>query len=251
MGALDIGFIGLGIMGTPMTGHLLKGGHRLAMHTRSAVPAPIAASSAKVCASGRKMAQAREIVIIMVPDTPDVGRVLFGEDGVAEGLTSGKVVMDMSSISSVETQRHAQQIETLGCDCIDAPVSGGDVGARNATLSIMCGARQAAFDRVRPVLEPLGKDIARVGAIGDGQTCKVANQIVVASTINAAAERLLFGARAGAGPTRVRQTPHGGLATSSIQDILGERMIQRTLRDHSGMVPALEKLSGLEIGQEV
>lgn len=228
MATHDIGFIGLGIMGTPMAGHLIKGGHRLAVHTRSAVPAPIAASSAKVCVSGREVAQAAEIVIIMVPDTPDVGKVLFGEAGVAEGLTSGKVVVDMSSISPVETKQYAQRIEALGCDYIDAPVSGGDVGARNATLSIMCGARQAAFDRVRPVFELLGKNITRVGDIGDGQTCKVANQIVVALTINAVAEGLLFAARAGADPARVRQALLGGLATSRILEILGERMIQRT-----------------------
>ncbi len=226
--ALNIGFIGLGIMGTPMAGHLIQGGHRLAVHTRGQVPESIAASGAKVCANGREVAQASDIVIVMVPDTPDVGAVLFDDDGVAAGLSKGKVVVDMSSISPVETKEYAKKIEALGCDYIDAPVSGGDVGAKNATLSIMCGAKPEVFERVRPVFELMGKNITRVGAIGDGQTCKVANQIVVALTINAVAEGLLFASRAGADPAKVRQALLGGLATSRILEILGERMIKRT-----------------------
>ncbi len=226
--SLNIGFIGLGIMGTPMAGHLIQGGHQLAVHTRSAVPESIASSGAKVCANGREVAQASDIIIIMVPDTPDVGAVLFGEGGVAEGLSAGKVVVDMSSISPVETKAYAERVEALGCDYVDAPVSGGDVGARNATLSIMCGAKPAVFERVKPVFELMGKNITLVGGIGDGQTCKVANQIVVALTINAVAEGLLFASRAGADPAKVRQALLGGLATSRILEILGERMIKRT-----------------------
>lgn len=227
--ALNIGFIGLGIMGTPMAGHLIKGGHKLAVHTRSQAPAEIVDAGATVCANGREVAQASDIIIIMVPDTPDVGQVLFGEDGVAEGLSAGKVVVDMSSISPVETKQYAEKIAALGCDYVDAPVSGGDVGARNASLSIMCGARPEVFERVKPVFELMGKNITRVGNIGDGQTCKVANQIVVALTINAVAEGLLFAARAGADPAKVREALLGGLATSRILEILGERMIKRTV----------------------
>ncbi|HNU09897.1 MAG TPA: 2-hydroxy-3-oxopropionate reductase [Rubrivivax sp.] len=226
--ALDIGFIGLGIMGTPMAGHLIKGGHRVHLHTRSKLPQELVDAGGKPCASGKEVAQKAEIVIVMVPDTPDVGKVLFGEGGVAEGLSKGKVVVDMSSISPVETKEYAQKIEALACDYLDAPVSGGDVGARNATLSIMCGGKPEVFERVKPVFELMGKNITRVGGIGDGQTCKVANQIVVALTINAVAEGLLFAARAGADPAKVRQALLGGLATSRILEILGERMIKRT-----------------------
>lgn len=224
---LNIGFIGLGIMGTPMAGHLIAGGHNLAVYTRSKLPEAIAQTSAKACANAREVAQASDIIILMVPDTPDVGNVLFGENGLAEGLSAGKVVIDMSSISPVETKEYAARVEALGCDYLDAPVSGGDVGAKNATLSIMCGGKPEVFERVQPVLALLGKNITLVGGTGDGQTCKVANQIVVALTINAVAEGLLFAARAGADPAKVRQALMGGLATSRILDILGERMIAR------------------------
>jgi 2-hydroxy-3-oxopropionate reductase len=224
---LKIGFIGLGIMGTPMAGHLIRGGHQLYVHTRGKVPAEIAESNATQCVNARGVAERADIVITMLPDTPDVAAVLFGENGVAEGLTPGKVVVDMSSISPVETKDFARRIEALGADYLDAPVSGGDVGARNATLSIMCGGKPEVFERLQPVLALMGKNITRVGGSGDGQTCKVANQIVVALTINAVAEGLLFAARAGADTAQVRQALLGGLATSRILDVLGERMIQR------------------------
>ena len=174
------------------------------------------------------MAQRADIVITMVPDTPDVADALFGEGGAAQGLSAGKIVVDMSSISPVETKRFAQRIEALGCDYLDAPVSGGEVGARNASLSIMVGGKPEVFERVKPVFECMGKNITLVGGSGDGQTCKVANQIVVALTINAVAEGLLFAARAGADAAKVRSALMGGLATSRILDILGERMIKRT-----------------------
>ena len=226
--ALNIGFIGLGIMGTPMAGHLIKAGHKVFLHSRGKVPGELTEAGGSACASGKEVAQKADIVIIMVPDTPDVGKVLFAENGVAEGLTRGKVVIDMSSISPVETKEYAAKIEALGCDYIDAPVSGGDVGAKNATLSIMCGGKNEVFERVKPVLACMGKNITRVGGTGDGQTCKVANQIVVALTINAVSEGLLFAARAGADPAKVREALLGGLATSRILEILGERMIKRT-----------------------
>ena len=223
-----IGFIGLGIMGTPMALNLIKAGHQLFVYTRGKVHADIAASSATQCTSPRGVAERADVIFTMVPDTPDVEKVLFAENGVAAGLSKGKTVVDMSSISPIETKAFAKRINELGCDYLDAPVSGGDVGARNATLSIMCGGKPAAFERARPVLELMGKNITLVGGTGDGQTCKVANQIVVALTINAVAEGLLFAARAGADPAKVRQALLGGLATSRILEILGERMIKRT-----------------------
>ena len=225
---LKIGFIGLGIMGAPMAGHLLKAGHQLSVFTRSKVPEAIAADGATLCPSAKSVAQSADIIITMLPDTPDVAEVLFGESGVASGLSAGKTVVDMSSISPVETKQFAKKIEALGCDYLDAPVSGGEVGAKNATLSIMAGGKEEVFARVRPVFEVMGKNITLVGANGDGQTCKVANQIVVALTINAVAEGLLFAAKAGADTAKVRQALMGGLATSRILDILGERMIKRT-----------------------
>ncbi|KQP35187.1 2-hydroxy-3-oxopropionate reductase [Pseudorhodoferax sp. Leaf274] len=229
---LKIGFIGLGVMGTPMAGHLIKAGHQLFLHTLGKVPAALAETSATQCTSARGVAERADIVITMLPDTPDVAAVLFGEDGVAAGLSNGgagKLVIDMSSISPVETQDFARRIEALGADYLDAPVSGGDVGARNATLSIMCGGKPEAFERARPVLAAMGKNITRVGGSGDGQSCKVANQIVVALTIQAVAEGLLFAARAGADPARVREALLGGLASSRILEVLGERMVARTV----------------------
>jgi 2-hydroxy-3-oxopropionate reductase len=225
---LKIGFIGLGIMGTPMAGHLIKAGHQLFVHTLGKLPDEIAASSATACPSARAVAERADIIITMVPDTPDVAAALFSDSGVAAGLSKGKVVVDMSSISPVETKEFARKIKALGCDYLDAPVSGGDVGAKNATLSIMVGGDEAVFERVKPVFELMGKNITLVGGNGDGQTCKVANQIVVALTINAVAEGLLFASRAGADPAKVRQALMGGLATSRILDILGDRMIKRT-----------------------
>jgi len=225
---LRIGFIGLGIMGAPMAAHLIRGGHDLFVYTRGKMPEAIAESRATKCLDAKGVAQRSDIIILMVPDTPDVGDALFGDTGVAKGLSAGKTVVDMSSISPVETKAYAKKIEALGCHYLDAPVSGGDVGAKNATLSIMVGGNQEVFDRVRPVFELMGKNITLVGSTGDGQTCKVANQIVVALTINAVAEGLLFAAKAGADPAKVRQALMGGLATSRILEVHGERMINRT-----------------------
>ncbi len=222
-----IGFIGLGIMGAPMAGHLLRAGHALQVHTRSRVPEALVQAGANACPNPRAVAERSDIVILMLPDTPDVADVLFAEQGVAAGLRKGSVVVDMSSISPVETRSYAQRIEAMGAEYLDAPVSGGDVGARNATLSIMVGGKPEVFERVKPVFEAMGKNITRVGDSGAGQTCKVANQIVVALTIQAVAEGLLFAARAGADPAQVRQALLGGLATSRILDVLGDRMIQR------------------------
>jgi 2-hydroxy-3-oxopropionate reductase len=225
---MQVGFIGLGIMGTPMAGHLLRGGHDLHLHSRSGVPSELTAAGGRACGSGREVAQAAEVILIMVPDTPDVDTVLFGPGGVAEGLTAGKVVADMSSISPVATKAFARRIEALGCDYLDAPVSGGQVGAKNATLTIMVGGPPQAFDRVAPLFGLMGKNITRVGGHGDGQTAKVANQIIVALNIEAVAEALLFAAKAGADPAKVRQALLGGFANSRVLEVHGERMIQRT-----------------------
>ena len=222
-----VGFIGLGIMGQPMVGHLIDAGHQLSLFSISGVPAALA-SRGKACRSGKEVAENSDIIIVMVPDTPDVEKVLFSKDGVADGLSKGKIVVDMSSISPVATKEFAKRVNDLGCEYIDAPVSGGDIGAKQATLSIMCGGSQAAFDKVKPIFEKLGKNITLVGGNGDGQTCKVANQIVVALTIEAVAEALLFASRAGADPAKVRQALMGGLATSRILELHGDRMIKRT-----------------------
>ena len=223
-----IGFIGLGIMGRPMALNLIKGGHSLFLHSRSGVPQDLTSAGGRACGSSREVASQADIIITMVPDTPDVEAVLFGADGVAQGLSAGKTVVDMSSISPIATKTFATRIGELGCDYLDAPVSGGEVGAKNATLSIMVGGSEAVFARVRPVFELMGKNITRVGGSGDGQTCKVANQIVVALTIEAVGEALLFASKAGADPARVRQALMGGFAASRILEVHGERMINRT-----------------------
>jgi len=224
----DVGFIGLGIMGTPMAGHLIKGGHRVFVHSRSSVPAELIDAGGIACASSREVAQKSDIVITMVPDTPDVEAVLFAEGGVAQGLSPGKIVVDMSSISPMATKRFATRINEHGCEYVDAPVSGGEVGAKAATLTIMVGGTEKAFNRVKPLFDLMGKNVNLVGANGDGQTTKVANQIIVALTIEAVGEALLFAAKAGADPAKVRTALMGGFASSRILEVHGERMVKRT-----------------------
>jgi 2-hydroxy-3-oxopropionate reductase len=224
-----IGFIGVGIMGRPMAGHLQKAGHELFLvKHRSPLPKELTDGGAVACGSCKEVAQKAEIIITMVPDTPDVEKVLFGTNGVAEGLSSGKTVVDMSSIAPVATKEFAKKINELGCDYFDAPVSGGEVGAKNAALTIMVGGPQASFDKVKPLFELMGKNITLIGDNGAGQTAKVANQIVVALTIEAVSEALVFAAKAGVDPARVRQALLGGFAGSRILEVHGERMIKRT-----------------------
>jgi 2-hydroxy-3-oxopropionate reductase len=224
-----IGFIGVGIMGRPMAGHLQKAGHELFLvKHRSPLPKELTDGGAVACGSCKEVAQKAEIIITMVPDTPDVEKVLFGTNGVAEGLSSGKTVVDMSSIAPVATKEFAKKINELGCDYFDAPVSGGEVGAKNAALTIMVGGPQATFDKVKPLFELMGKNITLIGDNGAGQTAKVANQIVVALTIEAVSEALVFAAKAGVDPARVRQALLGGFAGSRILEVHGERMIKRT-----------------------
>ena len=231
---MNIGFIGLGIMGAPMALHLVKAGHTVHVNTRSKVPAEITAAGAVTCANPAEVARAAEVVFTMVPDTPDVEKVLFGANGVAAGLAGGqsgaarKVVVDMSSISPMATKDFARRINELGADYVDAPVSGGEVGAKAASLTIMCGGDPAVFERVRPLLEKMGKNITLVGGNGDGQTTKVANQIIVALNIAAVGEALLFASKAGADPAKVRQALMGGFAASRVLEVHGDRMVQRT-----------------------
>jgi len=225
---MKLGFIGLGIMGKPMAGHLMAAGHTLFVHSRSGVPAEVLAQGAQACASPAEVAQKADIIFTMVPDTPHVQEVLFGEQGIAKGLSAGKTVVDMSSISPIATKNFAAQINALGCDYLDAPVSGGEVGAKAASLTIMVGGSEATFNKVHPLFSVMGKNITLIGENGSGQTCKVANQIIVALNIEAVGEALLFAAKAGADPAKVRQALMGGLATSRILELHGERMIKRT-----------------------
>ena len=222
-----VGFIGLGIMGKPMAQHLIAAGHEVYLQTRSGVPEDLIAAGGKACASAAEVAKAAEIVITMVPDTPDVERVLFGEGGVAEGLSPGKIVVDMSSIGPVETKAFATKIEEIGCRYLDAPVSGGEVGAKAATLTIMVGGREDTFATVKPLFELMGKNITLVGENGAGQITKVANQIIVALNIEAVSEALLLASKAGADPARVREALMGGFANSKVLEVHGERMIKR------------------------
>ncbi|WP_233863432.1 2-hydroxy-3-oxopropionate reductase [Paraburkholderia adhaesiva] len=222
-----IGFIGLGIMGSHMARNLIKGGHSLTVNGKYPVPDDLRTQT-QVVADSTAVAQAADVVIIMVPDTPDVANVLFADDGVASGLSTGKLVIDMSSISPLDTQEFAKKINALGCDYLDAPVSGGEVGAREATLTIMVGGPQKSFDIAKPLFELMGKNISLIGDNGAGQTCKVANQIIVALNIEAVAEALLFASRSGADPERVRRALMGGFASSRILEVHGERMTKRT-----------------------
>lgn len=223
----NIGFIGLGIMGTPMAKHLIDGGHTLYVHTRSKTPRTLLESGAIECTSAREVAQQSQFIIVMVPDTPHVEDVLFSENGVAAGLTAGKTVIDMSSISPIATKDFARRINALDCEYLDAPVSGGEVGAKAGTLTIMVGGKLSTFEKALPILQLMGKNITLVGKNGDGQTCKVANQIIVALNIEAVAEALLFAAKAGADPARVREALMGGFASSRILEVHGERMVKR------------------------
>ena len=230
---MNIGFIGLGIMGTPMALHLLDAGHTLLVHTRGALPEAVAGTAAVPCPDAQTVARQAEVIFTMVPDTADVEAVLFSEHGVAAGLQARAagprpVVVDMSSISPLATKQFAQRINALGADYIDAPVSGGEVGAKAASLTIMCGGDEAVFNRVLPLLQAMGKNITLVGGNGDGQTTKVANQIIVALNIAAVGEALVFASKAGADPAKVRQALMGGFAASRILEVHGERMIKRS-----------------------
>jgi 2-hydroxy-3-oxopropionate reductase len=223
-----LGFIGLGIMGAPMAGHLRAAGHELYVTTRSQVPPALLDAGAVACKTAADVTRQAEVIFTMVPDTPDVAKVLFGENGIASALGKGKTVVDMSSISPIETQEFAKKVEASGADWLDAPVSGGEVGAKAASLTIMVGGKDEVFARVQPLLALMGKNITHVGPAGAGQITKVANQIIVALNIAAVGEALVFASMAGADPARVRQALMGGFAASRVLEVHGERMIKRT-----------------------
>ena len=224
-----IGFIGTGIMGLPMAQNLQKAGHSLFLsehHDRA--PAALVEAGAVALANPKEVAQGAEFIIIMVPDTPQVEDVLFRENGIAEGVGPNKLVIDMSSISPSATKQFAEKINATGARYLDAPVSGGEVGAKAGTLSIMVGGSEDSFARALPLFQAMGKNITLVGENGDGQTAKVANQIIVALNIQAVGEALLFAAKNGADPARVREALMGGFAGSKILEVHGERMIKGT-----------------------
>jgi len=223
-----VAFVGLGIMGTTMAGHLRAAGHELYLYDIQPVPRQLVEKGGIACKSAKEAAEQCEFVITMVPDTPHVAAALFGSGGVAEGLSAGKIVIDMSSISPVETKQFAKRINALGCAYLDAPVSGGEVGAKAASLTIMVGGPEDVFDKAKPLFDLMGKNVTLVGGNGDGQTCKVANQIIVALTIEAVGEALLFASKMGASPAKVRKALMGGFASSRILEVHGERMINRT-----------------------
>lgn len=226
-----IGFIGLGVMGRPMAANLIKAGYTPYVYNRSPGPmAELAALGALPCRNAREVAGQSEIVFLMLPDTPDVEKVLFGEQGVCSGIKTGSIVVDMSSISPMATRQFAEKLKNQGVEMLDAPVSGGQIGAQQATLSIMVGGREEVFEKVKPLFEKMGKNIVRIGGNGDGQVCKVANQIVVALTIEAVGEALLLASKAGADVVKVREAMLGGFAQSRILEVHGERMINRTFQ---------------------
>ena len=224
----NLGFIGLGIMGRPQAGHLQAAGNQLYLNTRSKIPQELLDKGGIACRTHKEVAEKSDIVFVMVSDTPDVEQVLFSENGVAAGLSKGKIVVDMSTISPLTTKEFAKRIEEKGCFYLDAPVSGGEVGAKAATLTFMVGGREEIFEKVKPYFQLMGKTITLIGGNGDGQTAKAANQIVVALTIEAVGEALLFASKAGADPAKVRQALLGGFAASRILEVHGERMIKRT-----------------------
>ncbi len=227
----NLGFIGLGIMGKPMAAHLVKAGHRVFVYDLNPLPVQeLSAKGTAACRSNKEVAEKSDIIILMLPDTPDVELALFGKEGVAEGVKKGSVVVDMSSISPIATKEFAGKLGELGVEMLDAPVSGGQVGAENATLSIMVGGKAEIFEKIKPFFEAMGRNIVHIGGHGDGQTCKVANQIVVALTIEAVSEALVFASKAGADPRKVRQALLGGFAQSRILDLHGERMINRSFK---------------------
>ena len=223
-----IGFIGLGVMGKPMAKHLLAAGHRLVVHNRSR-PAvdELVAAGASAAASPADVARASTVIIMMLPDTADVDKVLTGPDGVLSGLQKGAIVVDMSSISPVATERLAALVAEEGGSMLDAPVSGGEIGAINAALSIMVGGEEAAFNRVRPVLEKMGnpEKIIHIGRSGAGQICKVCNQVAIGGALAGVSEAFALAKKAGVDAARVRQALLGGFAASRVLEVHGERML--------------------------
>jgi 2-hydroxy-3-oxopropionate reductase len=225
---MKIGFIGLGIMGSPMAGQLIKGGHDVYLHSRTRVPKELVSAGGTACKNQSEVASQSDVIILMLPDTPDVEKVLFGPNGIYDTLSKGATVIDMSSISPIATREFASKLALKEIGYVDAPVSGGEVGAKNATLTIMVGANESEFAKVEPIFKLMGQNITLVGDIGAGQVCKVANQVIVALNIEAVGEALLLASKAGVDPSKVRQALMGGFASSKILEIHGDRMIKRT-----------------------
>ena len=229
--SIKIGFIGPGIMGGPMALNLINGGHRLWVYARRPAAArALVAAGAMLCDSPAEVAQHADVIFSIVSDTPDVESVIFGENGIASTARRGSVIVDMSTISPTATKSFAERLAKLDIAMLDAPVSGGETGAINGTLSIMVGGKSAVFERVKPLFECLGKNIVHIGDHGAGQVAKACNQIVVAVTIEAVAEALTFARKNGADPARVREALMGGFAGSKIMEVHGKRMLDNDFK---------------------
>jgi 2-hydroxy-3-oxopropionate reductase len=229
--AETIGFIGLGIMGAPMARNLLRAGHRLVVHNRTPAKAhPLAEEGAELAGSPRAVAERSDVVITMLPDSPDVERVVAGPDGVLEGIRKGALLVDMSTISPGVTRALAARLAERGASMLDAPVSGGDVGAINATLTIMVGGDARDFARARPLFDAMGKHVVHVGAIGAGQVTKAANQVVVGLVIAAVAEGLVLGSRGGVPPETILDVLGTGLAGNRVMELKREKLLTHVFK---------------------
>jgi len=229
--ANNIGFIGPGIMGGPMAHNLMKGGHKLWVHARRPeAMKKLVDSGATACATATDVAKHADVIFLIVSDTPDVESVIFGEGGLAKHARSGSVIVDMSTISPTATKVFAERLAKQGVDMLDAPVSGGETGAINGTLSIMVGGTAKVFERVKPLFELMGKNIVHVGDNGAGQVAKACNQIVVAVTIEAVAEALTFARKNGADAAKVRDALMGGFAGSKVMEVHGKRMLDNDFK---------------------
>ena len=227
--AEKIGFIGLGIMGRPMAQNLIEAGYELVLYTRTKEKAEeLAGDSATVAGSPKEVAGSADVVIAMLPDSPDVEEVVAGEDGVLEGIKEGALIIDMSTISPVVARNLAEKARKKGASMLDAPVSGGDVGARDGTLSIMVGGSGEDFERARPLFEVMGKTVTHVGEAGAGQVVKACNQIVVGLTIEAVSEALVLGSKAGVEPSKILDVLSGGLAGNKVMEVKRNKFLQHS-----------------------
>jgi 2-hydroxy-3-oxopropionate reductase len=224
-----IGFIGLGIMGRPMAKNLMEAGYELVVHNRSPEKAEeLAKEGATAAGSPREVAEGSDVIITMLPDSPQVEEVLAGGDGVFEGVREGALIVDMSTISPIVTENLAAKAKERGASLLDAPVSGGDVGAIDGTLSIMVGGGEEDFERARPLFEVMGKTVTHVGPTGAGQVTKAANQIVVALTIEAVSEALVLGSKGGVPPEKILDVLGGGLAGNKVMEVKREKFLSHT-----------------------
>ncbi len=227
--AEKVGFVGLGIMGKPMARNLMKAGYELTVNNRSRGPVDeLAAEGARAASSPRDVSESSDVIVTMLPDSPQVREVVSGEGGVLEGIRQGSLLVDMSTISPVVTEELAGQVKEKGAGMLDAPVSGGDVGAIEGTLSIMVGGEEGDFERARPLFEVMGKTVTHVGPAGAGQVTKAANQIVVALTIEAVSEALVLGSKGGVSPEKILDVLGGGLAGNKVMEVKREKFLSHT-----------------------